>query len=53
MPETSFLASLLDHLPAILPASYLRVQDGIWSGGTMSHGARPPHVLERGAGLAE
>ena len=38
--ETSFLASLLDHLPAIqaltqpLPASYLRVQDGIWSGGT-------------------
>lgn len=38
--EASFLASLLDHLPAIqaltlpLPASYLRMQDGIWSGGT-------------------
>ena len=38
--EASFLASLLDHLPAIqaltqpLPASYLRMQDGIYSGGT-------------------
>lgn len=38
--EGAFLDSLLKHLPAIqalslpLPASYLRVVDGIWSGGT-------------------
>jgi len=39
-PEKSFLAGLLDHLPAVcaftLPtyASYSRVVDGVWSGGT-------------------
>ncbi|KAF8317666.1 glutamine synthetase/guanido kinase [Clavulina sp. PMI_390] len=38
--EASFLESVLKHLPAIqafsmpLPASYLRMLDGIWSGGT-------------------
>ncbi|KAJ7183147.1 hypothetical protein C8R46DRAFT_1344044 [Mycena filopes] len=38
--EASFLAGVLDHLPAIvaltLPtsASYKRVEDGVWSGGT-------------------
>ncbi|EEP75574.1 fluG protein [Uncinocarpus reesii 1704] len=37
--ETSFLAGLLHHLPAILPftfpqdASYERVKEGIWAGG--------------------
>lgn len=40
LTETSFLQSLLDHLPSIcalsLPtdASYLRMLDGVWSGGT-------------------
>ncbi|TFY82140.1 hypothetical protein EWM64_g1875 [Hericium alpestre] len=40
--ERSFLQSLLEHLPAVaaftLPtrASYARVQDGVWSGGTWS-----------------
>ena len=38
--ETSFLSGLLTHLPAIqafttpISASYARVVDGIWSGGT-------------------
>ncbi|KAF8841120.1 glutamine synthetase/guanido kinase [Paxillus ammoniavirescens] len=38
--ESCFLAGLLDHLPAVtaftlpLPASYARMKDGIWSGGT-------------------
>jgi hypothetical protein len=38
--EASFLSSLLDHLPAVTaltlpqPASYKRVGDGVWSGGT-------------------
>jgi glutamine synthetase len=38
--ESSFLASLLAHLPALtaitlpLPASYRRMVDGVWSGGT-------------------
>jgi glutamine synthetase len=38
--EASFLSSLLDHLPALpaltlpQPASYKRVGDGVWSGGT-------------------
>ncbi|KAJ7183150.1 hypothetical protein C8R46DRAFT_509397 [Mycena filopes] len=38
--EASFLAGVLDHLPAIAaltlptPASYKRVEDGVWSGGT-------------------
>ncbi|KAF8905670.1 hypothetical protein CPB85DRAFT_1254865 [Mucidula mucida] len=38
--EQSFLAGILDHLPAIAaftlptPASYKRVGDGVWSGGT-------------------
>ncbi|KIJ63865.1 hypothetical protein HYDPIDRAFT_175868 [Hydnomerulius pinastri MD-312] len=38
--ESHFLAGLLDHLPAVtaftlpLPASYTRMLDGIWSGGT-------------------
>lgn len=38
--ESSFLASLLAHLPALealtlpLPASYKRMIDGVWSGGT-------------------
>ncbi|KAJ7575129.1 hypothetical protein C8J56DRAFT_901585 [Mycena floridula] len=38
--EASFLAGVLDHLPAIaaftlpIPASYKRVADGVWSGGT-------------------
>jgi glutamine synthetase len=38
--EASFLSSLLDHLPALTaltlpqPASYKRVGDGVWSGGT-------------------
>ncbi|EIW81762.1 glutamine synthetase guanido kinase [Coniophora puteana RWD-64-598 SS2] len=38
--ESSFLAGLLNHLPAVTaftlpqPASYSRVVDGIWSGGT-------------------
>lgn len=38
--ESSFLSSLLAHLPALtaltlpLPASYKRMLDGIWSGGT-------------------
>ncbi|KAF5387245.1 hypothetical protein D9757_006859 [Collybiopsis confluens] len=41
--ESSFLAGLLDHLPAIpaitlpTPASYKRVMDGVWSGGTYVH----------------
>jgi len=38
--ESSFLAGLLPHLPAItavtlpIPASYKRMLDGVWSGGT-------------------
>lgn len=38
--ESCFLAGLLDHLPAVtafalpLPASYARMLDGIWAGGT-------------------
>ena len=38
--EASFLSSLLDHLPGVTaltlpqPASYVRVGDGVWSGGT-------------------
>ncbi|SJL03811.1 uncharacterized protein ARMOST_07168 [Armillaria ostoyae] len=38
--ESSFLASVLKHLPAMaaitlpIPASYKRVADGVWSGGT-------------------
>ena len=38
--EASFLSSVLTHLPALtaitlpIPASYKRVVDGIWSGGT-------------------
>ncbi|KAF5364993.1 hypothetical protein D9758_008090 [Tetrapyrgos nigripes] len=38
--EASFLSNLLEHLPSIalltlpIPASYKRVQDGVWSGGT-------------------
>ncbi|KAF9220852.1 glutamine synthetase/guanido kinase [Gyrodon lividus] len=38
--ESCFLAGLLDHLPSVtaftlpLPASYARMLDGIWSGGT-------------------
>ena len=38
--ERSFVQSLLEHLPALAPftlptqASYARVQDGVWSGGT-------------------
>ncbi|KAK7062631.1 hypothetical protein VNI00_000119 [Paramarasmius palmivorus] len=38
--ESSFLAGVLDHIPAItavslpIPASYKRVVDGVWSGGT-------------------
>lgn len=38
--EEAFLAGLLDHLPAVAaltlptPASYKRVVDGVWSGGT-------------------
>jgi len=38
--EASFLSSLLDHLPGLTaltlpqPASYKRVGDGVWSGGT-------------------
>lgn len=38
--ESSFLASLLAHLPALQaltlpqPASYKRMIDGVWSGGT-------------------
>ncbi|KAF8505219.1 glutamine synthetase guanido kinase [Gautieria morchelliformis] len=38
--EQEFLAGLLDHLPAVAaftlptPASYKRVADGVWSGGT-------------------
>jgi glutamine synthetase len=38
--EASFLSSLLDHLPGVTaltlpqPASYMRVGDGVWSGGT-------------------
>ncbi|KAF4616914.1 hypothetical protein D9613_008396 [Agrocybe pediades] len=38
--EASFLAGLLTHLPSIAllllptPSSYLRMQDGVWSGGT-------------------
>ncbi|THU98780.1 glutamine synthetase/guanido kinase [Dendrothele bispora CBS 962.96] len=38
--EESFLSTLLEHLPSIthltlpIPASYKRVQDGAWSGGT-------------------
>ncbi|KIY45471.1 glutamine synthetase/guanido kinase [Fistulina hepatica ATCC 64428] len=40
MPEASFLAALLEHLPAVpaitLPTreSYKRMADGVWSGGT-------------------
>jgi len=39
-PETSFLSSLLTNLPAVtaltmpIPASYQRMVDGFWSGGT-------------------
>ena len=39
-PEASFLSGLLSNLPALslltlpMPASYARVVDGIWSGGT-------------------
>ncbi|KAG6819564.1 hypothetical protein H0H93_010694 [Arthromyces matolae] len=39
-PESSFLSSLLTNLPAVtaltmpIPASYKRMTDGIWSGGT-------------------
>ncbi|KAJ7219748.1 hypothetical protein C8J57DRAFT_256857 [Mycena rebaudengoi] len=38
--ESAFLAAVLDHLPAIVaftlptPASYKRMFDGVWSGGT-------------------
>ncbi|ESK91609.1 glutamine synthetase guanido kinase [Moniliophthora roreri MCA 2997] len=38
--ESSFLSGVLDHIPAItaislpIPASYKRVLDGVWSGGT-------------------
>ena len=38
--EEAFIAGLLDHLPAVAaltlptPASYKRVADGVWSGGT-------------------
>jgi glutamine synthetase len=38
--EASFLSSLLDHIPGLTaltlpqPASYKRVGDGVWSGGT-------------------
>uniref|UniRef100_A0A0W0G2R2 GS catalytic domain-containing protein n=1 Tax=Moniliophthora roreri TaxID=221103 RepID=A0A0W0G2R2_MONRR len=41
--ESSFLAGVLEHLPAIpaitlpTPASYKRVADGVWSGGTYVH----------------
>ncbi|KIK60795.1 hypothetical protein GYMLUDRAFT_243963 [Collybiopsis luxurians FD-317 M1] len=41
--ESSFLAGILDHLPALpvitlpTPASYKRVADGVWSGGTYVH----------------
>jgi glutamine synthetase len=39
-PERAFLASVLAHFPALAalllptPASYARVQDGLWTGGT-------------------
>ncbi|KAF9004595.1 hypothetical protein BDQ17DRAFT_1390127 [Cyathus striatus] len=38
--ESSFLAGVLEHLPALvgitlpIPASYKRMMDGVWSGGT-------------------
>ena len=38
--EKSFLAGVMDHLPSLpaltlpIPASYKRVKDGVWSGGT-------------------
>lgn len=38
--ESTFLAGVLEHLPALpaitlpIPASYKRVADGVWSGGT-------------------
>ncbi|KAI3601171.1 glutamine synthetase guanidokinase [Moniliophthora roreri] len=41
--ESSFLAGVLEHLPAIpaitlpTPASYKRVSDGVWSGGKYVH----------------
>ncbi|KAK7059078.1 hypothetical protein VNI00_001702 [Paramarasmius palmivorus] len=41
--EAMFLAGVLEHLPAIpaitlpTPASYKRVADGVWSGGTYIH----------------
>ncbi|KAG7094107.1 hypothetical protein E1B28_007723 [Marasmius oreades] len=41
--ESTFLAGVLEHLPAIpaitlpIPASYKRVVDGVWSGGTYVH----------------
>ena len=41
--EASFLSSILTHLPALtaftlpIPASYKRVVDGVWSGGTYVH----------------
>ncbi|KAG7098495.1 hypothetical protein E1B28_000439 [Marasmius oreades] len=41
--ESTFLAGVLEHLPAIAaitlptPASYKRVMDGVWSGGTYVH----------------
>ncbi|KAF9075505.1 hypothetical protein BDP27DRAFT_1315155 [Rhodocollybia butyracea] len=41
--ESSFLAGVLEHLPAIpaitlpIPASYKRMTDGVWSGGTYVH----------------
>ena len=41
--EASFLSSVLTHLPALtaltlpIPASYKRMADGVWSGGTYVH----------------
>ncbi|KAH0835045.1 hypothetical protein J3R83DRAFT_10782 [Lanmaoa asiatica] len=41
--ESAFLSGLMHHLPSVialtmpLPASYIRMADGIWSGGTWVH----------------